>query len=134
MGLFIRQKTINKENCVWVRWVKEKKLHSTFILATLCILNDALERRQIVKFIYSEKATKFCKISTIDLSYVVTVKSMVEISQNFVAFSKYIWTLERMIYFSHEIAQFWNVLATLCASARSSVSFFYGFMRVKGQL
>ena len=43
----------------------------------------------IVKFIYSEKATKFCKISTVDLSYVVTVKSTVEISQYFVAFSEY---------------------------------------------
>ena len=42
-----------------------------------------------VKLIYSEKATKFCKISTVDLSYVVPVKSTVEISQNFVAFSEY---------------------------------------------
>ena len=42
-----------------------------------------------LKFIYSEKATNFCEISTVDLSYVVTVKSMVEISQNFVAFSEY---------------------------------------------
>ena len=41
-----------------------------------------------VKFIYSEKATKFCEISTLDLSYVVQVKSTVEISQNFVAFSE----------------------------------------------
>jgi hypothetical protein len=38
---------------------------------------------------YSEKATKFCEISTVDLSYVVPVKSTVEISQNFVAFSEY---------------------------------------------
>ena len=37
-----------------------------------------------LKFIYSEKATKFCKIYTVDLSYIVTV----EISQNFVAFSE----------------------------------------------
>ena len=44
----------------------------------------------ILKFIYSEKATKFCKISTLLLSYVVTVKSKVEIFQNFVAFSEYI--------------------------------------------
>ena len=43
----------------------------------------------VVKFIYSEKTTKFCKISTVDLSYVVPVKSTVEISQNFVAFSEY---------------------------------------------
>ena len=42
-----------------------------------------------LKFIYSEKATKFCEISTVDLSYVVPVKSTVEISRNFVAFSEY---------------------------------------------
>ena len=40
----------------------------------------------ILKFIYSEKATKFCEIFTKDLSYAVTVKSTVEISQNFVGF------------------------------------------------
>ena len=38
---------------------------------------------------YSEKATNFCEISTVNLSYVVTVKSKVEISQNFAAFSEY---------------------------------------------
>ena len=42
-----------------------------------------------LKFIYSEKATKFCKISTLLLSYVVPVKCKVEISQNFEAFSEY---------------------------------------------
>ena len=41
---------------------------------------DVVEEQ--VKFIYSEKATKFCEISTVDLSYVVPVKSTVEISQN----------------------------------------------------
>ena len=43
-----------------------------------------------LEFIHSEKATIFCEISTLDLFYVVTVKSTVEISQNFVAFSEYI--------------------------------------------
>ena len=43
----------------------------------------------ILNFIYSEKATKFCEISAVDLSYVVMVKSTVEILQNFVAFSEY---------------------------------------------
>ena len=43
----------------------------------------------MLKFIYSEKATKFSEISTVDLSYVVPVESTVEISQNFVAFSEY---------------------------------------------
>ena len=42
-----------------------------------------------MKFIDSEKATNVGEISTVDLSYVVTVKSMVEISQKFVAFSDY---------------------------------------------
>ena len=42
-----------------------------------------------IKFIYSEKATKFFEIFTLLLSYVVLVKSKVKISQNFVAFSEY---------------------------------------------
>ena len=42
-----------------------------------------------LKLIYSEKATKICEISTLLLSYVVPVKSKVEISQNFVAISEY---------------------------------------------
>ena len=42
-----------------------------------------------VKFIYSEKATKICKISTLDLTVCTVVKFKVEISQNFVAFSEY---------------------------------------------
>ena len=42
-----------------------------------------------LKFINSVKATKFFKISTLLLFYVVPVKSKVEISQNFVAFSEY---------------------------------------------
>jgi hypothetical protein len=42
-----------------------------------------------LKFIYSEKATKFCEISTINLTTVHTVKSKVEISQNFMAISEY---------------------------------------------
>ena len=41
---------------------------------------------QQLKFIYSEKATKFWG----NLSYVVSVKSKVNISQNIVAFSEYI--------------------------------------------
>ena len=43
----------------------------------------------MLEFIHSEKATIFCEISTLDLFYVVTVKSTVENLQNFVAFSEY---------------------------------------------
>ena len=42
-----------------------------------------------VKFIYSEKATKFCEIFPLLLTTVHTVKSKGNISQNFVAFSEY---------------------------------------------
>ena len=44
-----------------------------------------------VKFIYSEKATKFCETSTADLTVTTQDKSTVEISQNWP--SQNIWTL-----------------------------------------
>ena len=43
----------------------------------------------LLQFTYSEKATKFCEIFTLLLSYVVPVKRKVKISQNWVAFSEY---------------------------------------------
>ena len=49
--------------------------------------------RLFVKFIDPEKATKFCEIFTILLSYAVPVKSKVKISQNLVAFSEYLYEL-----------------------------------------
>ena len=45
--------------------------------------------KALLKFIYSEKATKFCKIFNFLLSNVVPVKKKMKISQNFVAFSEY---------------------------------------------
>ena len=47
-----------------------------------------MQNRKLI-FIYYEKATNFCEISTIDLSYVVMIKSAVEILQTFVGFSEY---------------------------------------------
>ena len=43
----------------------------------------------LVKLIYSEKATKFCEISTVDLTVTTQDKSTVDISLKFVAFSEY---------------------------------------------
>ena len=43
----------------------------------------------VLKFTYSDKVTKFWEISTLLLSYVVSVKSKVKILQTFVAFSEY---------------------------------------------
>ena len=51
-----------------------------------------------LKFIYSEKATKFCEIFPLLLTTVHTDKSKGKILQNFVAFSEYmnfIHTLQR---------------------------------------
>ena len=63
-----------------------------------------------VKFIYSEKATKFYEISTVDLSYVVPVKYKVEISQKFLAFSEYMNCI---------------VLNLVSAAVNFSVKFYY---------
>ena len=45
---------------------------------------DDVRYQVMVKFIYSEKATKFCKISTVDLSHAVPVKFTVDILKNFI--------------------------------------------------
>ena len=42
-----------------------------------------------LKFMYSEKATKFCEIFPLLLTVCTVVKSKGKISQNFVAFSEY---------------------------------------------
>ena len=60
----------------WIPWTASK-------------MTKIMERMISVKFIYSEKATKFRKIFTLLLSCVMPVKSKVKISQNFVAFSEY---------------------------------------------
>ena len=70
--------------------VKGFSLSSIMAIPVVEFLREGSKlERFLVKFIYFEKATKFCEISTLDLSYVVPVKSTVEISQNFVAFSEY---------------------------------------------
>ena len=68
-----------------------------------------------VKFIYSEKATKFCKNSTLLLFYVVPVKSKVEILKKIVAFSEYMNFKEsknnifwKSKYFSFKVHIFWE--------------------------
>ena len=66
--------------------------HLSFPFDILFISNEFCRQTiasKTVKFIYSEKATKFCKISSLLLSYVVPVKSKVEIQQDFVVFSEY---------------------------------------------
>ena len=59
------------------------------LVSSLLGLGPTLMHRTVLKFVYSEKATKFFEISTLLLSAVHTDKSKVEISQNFVAFSEY---------------------------------------------
>ena len=61
----------------------------------------------LLKFIYSEKATKFCEISTLVLSYVVPVKSKVEVSQNFVA------STESKVKFMYSESEYLNFTAHL---------------------
>ena len=70
----------------------------------------------VVKFIYSEKATEFWDISTLDLSNVVTVKSTVEISQNFVAFSEYMNFTKKGLAKGKIKANFCNVVKIFISS------------------
>ena len=51
-----------------------------------------------------QDAPNFCEISTVNLSHVVTIKSKEEVSQNFVAFSKYIWYM----IFTWQQGTFWT--------------------------
>ena len=79
-----------------------KKLHFFFSnFHSLLLYCDFNQFHDILKFINSEKATKFCEIVTVDLSYVVPVKSTMEISQNFVAFSEYI-NFTKLVLNKHE--------------------------------
>ena len=64
---------------VWV-WA----MNAAYVTHMRCCVGDAL-----LKFIYSKKATKFCEIFNLRMSYVLQVKSKVNILQNFVAFSEY---------------------------------------------
>ena len=54
-----------------------------------CFDKFAKVHDDIIKFIYSEKATKFCEIFPLLLTVCTVVKSKGKISQNFVAFSEY---------------------------------------------
>ena len=82
---------------VWIRENMQMYAFYCLAIAPLCVSYNTLCRvgnyfnsihscaKLVVKLIYSEKATKVCEVSTLLLSYVVPIKSKVEISQNFVA-------------------------------------------------
>ena len=78
----------------------------------------------LVKFIYSEKATKFCEIFTLLLSYIVPVKSKVKISQNSVAFSEYMNFICTKYFKSLNHCEFWiGVLPQILLLHRTVVVF-----------
>ena len=51
----------------------------------------ALHNYEIIKFIYSEKATKFCEISTVDLSQNMNFKKNVRYFDCFVVVITKVW-------------------------------------------
>ena len=75
-----------------------------------------LKEQSHVRFIYSEKTTNFCEISTLVLSYVVPVKSRVK---NIVAFSEYMNFINKPLVAQLE---FWNGILEFSAM---------GFQRVR---
>ena len=60
-----------------------------FIFQPKWVTRKSLENFCLLKFIYSEKATKFCEIFPLLLTVCTVVRSKGKISQNFVAFSEY---------------------------------------------
>ena len=68
-----------------------------------------ISAKQMVKFIYSKKATKFCKIFNLLLSVSTIDKSKVKILQNFVAFSEYLkFTIVKKDFFQNFFDTFRN--------------------------
>ena len=70
---------------------------------------------KMVKFIYSEKVTKFCEIFTLFLTTVQTAKIKVKILQNFVAFSEYMK---------------WKTYLLLLATLRYSIKFCFLHLQI----
>ena len=60
---------------------------------------ESYKYHSLIKFIYSEKATKFCEVSTVDLTANTTQdKSTLGISQKILAFSDYMNFTQSKIY------------------------------------
>ena len=80
-----------------------------------------------LKFIYSEKATKFCEIFTLLLSYVVPVKSKVKIFAKFCGLLSriYVWTL---------IYLFECILADLVIFINNTVHLFFSYKTLTRKL
>jgi hypothetical protein len=71
-------------------YYQSSEWHVRFVIVTqISISRLDFYSRNKLKFIYSEKVTKFCEISNVDLTVTTRDKSMVEISQKFVAFLEY---------------------------------------------
>ena len=68
--------------------MRSKRYLKQFLYTNRFFKSERLEPF-LVKFIYSEKATKFCKIFSLLLNVCTVVKSKGKISQNSVAFSEY---------------------------------------------
>ena len=97
-----------KKNLHWcfekMPYVKDLLTSSRLLLIVQIILFeiDCAICYTNLKFIYSEKATKFCGIFTLLLTVCTVVKSGVKISQHFVAFSEYmiftciVWSVHKL--------------------------------------
>ena len=70
--------------------VQNKTSSKMFLTYLVVITSYKKLRHSLLKFKYSEKATKFCEIFTLLLTVCTVVKSNVKISHNFVAFSEYL--------------------------------------------
>ena len=70
-------------------WLNKNIAMQNHLKFTLILQNKVLLAKILIKFIYSEKTTKFCEIFPLLLTVCTAVKTKGKISQNFVAFSEY---------------------------------------------
>ena len=94
----------------------------------------------IVKFIYSEKATKFCEIFSLILTTAYTVKSKGKISQNLVAFSEYInfkyfivvrWNFRSVrLWLLRDSGQYWPSVCHYMGAAATAIHYRHQSMQL----
>ena len=128
--VFFNPEPFQSNLCIICTCAINWKIYCPFLIDELLLqklpVTNVISPRLQLKFVYSEKATKFCEISTLLLSTVHTDKNKVEISQNFVAFSEYMnFKMVIFVVFENGILWKWFDFAWFpCHKNLTSIDFF----------
>ena len=93
---------------VWIPWFTMRSTSSKYNF--------------LLKFMYSEKAKKFCKIFALLLTGITKDKSKVNISHNFVAFSEYMNFMHlHVLRYFYETSHWLKKVSRPCKCIKSSI-------------